>query len=483
MTNLMSISHRNEVVATRRGYTLLGLGLLIPGSAQAIAGPKKLGRFGLKVWISLVLLLILGIVLTLFFRNFMVGVITNPVFLKFASIAVFAVGFFWVGLTILTWWSARPARMGAIKGLVFSVIALILILALTFGTIWLGQSAWATGGALGNIFNGGGDSDTKQGRYNILLLGSDSGPGRSGVRPDSITVVSVSAETGRAVLISLPRNLEDVPFPRSSPLQALYPNGYGCDTAECLLNAIYMLGVEHADLYPDADDPGIQAMIEGVSGATGLEINYYAMINMEGFAALIDAIGGLTITILKRVPAEYGNKALEPGPDQHLNGKQTLWFARERHSGSDYDRMQRQKCVLAATLAQINPTLVATKFTDIAAASGEMAKTSVPSSQIGALADLALKAKKLPISSLSFTPPLINPGRPDFELIHQMVKDAIAGSEILDEQAKTPSTPAPSKSKSPKPAPSTEGPTKTKPTQDQPTENVTDDLDKVCSVG
>ena len=59
-----------------------------------------------------------------------------------------------------------------------------------------------------------GDKVAKQGRYNILLMGGDAGKDRTGLRPDSMTVASVDAETGRTVLISLPRNLEDVPFPR-----------------------------------------------------------------------------------------------------------------------------------------------------------------------------------------------------------------------------------------------------------------------------
>ena len=64
------------------------------------------------------------------------------------------------------------------------------------------------------VFGGGGDQVAKQGRYNVLLLGGDAGRDRVGLRPDSMTVASVDAETGRTVLISLPRNLQAVPFPQ-----------------------------------------------------------------------------------------------------------------------------------------------------------------------------------------------------------------------------------------------------------------------------
>jgi len=473
MTDVTSIAHRSEVVRTRRGYTLLGLGLLLPGSAQAIHGRQRLGRFALKVWLTLVGLGILVLAFTLIFPSAMVTVVGSGWVLRILAVLVFAVGAFWAALSLNTWWIARPRAMGAKKGAIFSVVALGLAVALAAGTLWAGSAAWAAGGALGHIFSGGGDTQVKHGRYNILLLGSDSGPDRWGLRPDSITVASVDAVTGRTVLIGLPRNLEYVPFPVTSPLNALYPDGYGCPTEECLLNAIYLLGVENADLYPGIADPGLQAMIDGVTGATGLTINYWAMINMEGFVKLIDALGGLTITINQRVALGTGSNAqyLEPGPNQHLNGEQTLWFARTRKGTSDYDRMHRQKCVMAAMLAQLNPTTVAMNFTQLASASGDLAQTSVPASQISTLTALALKAKDKPLTLVSFTPPLIDPAAPDFAFIHQTVADTITASEALDnpKPASTTATPT-SAPASPTDTPTTSG-------------NITEDLQQVCSVG
>ena len=81
------------------------------------------------------------------------------------------------------------------------------------------------------MFVAGPSEPPVDGRYNILLLGGDAGPDRDGLRPDSISVVSVDAETGQAVTIGLPRNLESVPFAEGSPLADAYPEGYGPSTA------------------------------------------------------------------------------------------------------------------------------------------------------------------------------------------------------------------------------------------------------------
>ena len=70
------------------------------------------------------------------------------------------------------------------------------------------------------LFPTGDAAAASDGRLNVLLLGVDAGPGREGVRPDSITVVSVDVRSGRPLLISLPRNLEKARFSRGSEAAA-----------------------------------------------------------------------------------------------------------------------------------------------------------------------------------------------------------------------------------------------------------------------
>ena len=64
------------------------------------------------------------------------------------------------------------------------------------------------------------------GRYNVLLLGGDAGADRTGLRPDSISVASIDAETGQTTIIGIPRNLYNAPFRKGSPLYGPYPDGY-----------------------------------------------------------------------------------------------------------------------------------------------------------------------------------------------------------------------------------------------------------------
>ena len=124
--------------------------------------------------------------------------------------------------------------------------------------------------------------------------------------------------------------------------------------------------------------------MEGVEGITGLKINYYAMVNLQGFRSMVQAVGGLTLNVRDRIPiGGVGGPVtgyIEPGV-QRLNGFQTLWFARSRESADDYSRMARQKCVMNAMLQQLSPSTVVTKFEEIAKASEQLVTTDLPASR------------------------------------------------------------------------------------------------------
>lgn len=466
---------------TRRAWVLLTFGLIIPGSAQAIYGlgrNRRFGRFALKLWLVVVALVVVIGLLLLTIRAAMIGLLATGWVLKIVAVAAIALAVFWLILAADTIVMVRPSGLGRRRGVVFSIVAIVVSASLAIATAAAGQAAWVTGGSLSTIFAGGGQTDQNHGRYNLLLLGADSGSDREGLRPDSITLASVSADTGRTVLFSLPRNMQRVPFIDSSPLHALYPDGYYCESMECMLNAVYLLGQEHASLYPGVADPGMQATIEAVEGLTGLSVNYDVMIDLQGFVDLIDAMGGITMDINDTIPIEpISGWSLQPGPNQHLNGTEALWFGRSRYASDDYDRMARQKCLMAAMLRQLNPTTVATKFAALAAASSETIMTSIPSSQIAAMASLALKAKALPIISVAFVPPFVSSAHPDVAFLQQTVTDTIAQSEALDAAA----TAAPASPATGQPtAPATPGGDATAPTTDG-NPDVTDDLDAICA--
>ena len=169
-----------------------------------------------------------------------------------------------------------------------------------------------------------------------------------------------------------------------------------------------------------------------VEGITGLQINYWAMVNMAGFKQLVDAVGGVTVNVRQAIPiGGLGDDVtgyIDPGK-QKLNGFEALWFARAREGSDDYSRMARQKCVMNAMVQQLSPESVLRNFEDLATASSEMFSTSLPASEASKFIDLALKAREQKMSTLSLVPPLINTGDPDIELIHDKVAEAIDRAE------------------------------------------------------
>ena len=477
--------NRSQAFALRRGLTLLGMTLVLPGSAQLVGGNERLGRTALRIWFVLLALVVLFVLLLFTFRPFAIGLYANPFTLQVLRFATPVLGLGWALLFINAWRIANPAALSKAGKVVVPAVAFGLALAVAFGSWTLSNAFNAQSRLFGNVFTGGGNAETSSGRYNVLLLGGDAGADRDGLRPDTMIVASIDAGTGRTVLFSLPRNMQWAPFPDSSPLKKLYPNGYWCKDQSCLLNAVYTLGMSHKNLYPGVKNPGIQATKEIIGNILGLDINYYALVDLKGFQALIDAVGGITLDVARKVPIGGGTDLttgrkypikgyVGPGKNLHLDGYKALWFARSREGSTDYERMARQKCVLNAMVKQLNPTTVLTKFQDIAKAGEEIVSTDLPTSQIGTMLDLAAKGRSLALSSVSFAPPLIPPVKPDFPRIRQIVVDKIKAAENADEgkSTKSPaSSPRVSGSSSPKPSSAT---TKSG-TQ-------TDNLDAVCTV-
>jgi LCP family protein required for cell wall assembly len=204
------------------------------------------------------------------------------------------------------------------------------------------------------------------------------------------------------------------------------------------VNAIYKVTTDnHSDLYPKAEaqgsTAGVEATKDAIEGVTGLKIQSYVLVDMAGFKRLIDALGGITVTVKTRLPIGgqedvYGQPInvkgwIEAGT-QHMDGKTALWFARARHGSSDYDRMQRQREVEDAMLAQLDPGTVLTHFKEIATAGRQLLKTDIPNGMVSTYIDLAIKAKKLGITKLELVPPTIDVINPDFAAIRAMIQGA-----------------------------------------------------------
>jgi LCP family protein required for cell wall assembly len=278
-------------------------------------------------------------------------------------------------------------------------------------------------------------------RANIVLLGSDAGPDRTGVRTDSMMVVSVDTATGDTLLVGIPRNLENVPFPESNPLHQLYPKGFNCGD-ECLMNAVWTLGDSRPDLFPGNPRPGRTSTVDVLGEITGLDLSHSVVIDLKGFQQLVDAMGGVEINATQRVCMRChldanGNFAwtsdkhewIEPGL-QHMDGEHALWYARSRAGSDDFSRMRRQRCVAGALLEQADPVSMFARYPQIAKAVKDNVSVDIPPDQLPAWVDLVqrIQAGKS-IRSLPLTSNVVRPANPDFGKIRSLVKKALTPPE------------------------------------------------------
>ena len=415
----------------RRALTLLLMTVLVPGSAQLVAGSRRVGRLALRVFLCLLgVLLVLGL-LALVSRSAVLWLATRGWVLAGLQVVLVAVALGWAALLVDAWRLGRPDRLPQRERRTM-LVALVAFLLVPGLVAWVGAGVGSARSAMASVFGTGEAASAAQGRYNVLLLGGDSGKGREGLRPDSIQLVSVDAATGRAVLFGFSRETENIRFRPGSTMARLMPEGWTCGD-ECLLNGLYTWGEDHRKEFPKGTkDPGLVATTEAVEALSGLDVQYYVMVDLQGFASIVNAVGGLDITVQRRTPIG-GNKTpitgyIEPGR-RHLDGYHALWYARSRVGSTNYERMARQRCVVTALVAQLDPQTVALNFRDIAKASTGLVRTDIPQDALGELATIALKTKQEKITSVNFVPPLIKPWDYDPAVVHRTVATAIARSE------------------------------------------------------
>ena len=414
----------------RRSLALMLMTLLMPGSAQLAAGNKRLGRVAVRVWLGLVALTAVLALIALTHRSWLLTLVTDPSWLLALRLLLIAAALSWAALFCDAWRLGDPP--GLRRGHRLTLVGVNSVLCVVTGgaLLFSAHLVAVQRDFIQTVFASGVASDPYAGRYNVLLLGGDSGSDRWGLRPDSITVASIDEDTGRTVLFSLPRNLEQVPFPEGSAMSEEFPAGFDCDG--CYLNGVYTWAIDHPELFPGEADPGVAATKQAVEAVTGLPIHYYAMVNLKGFQDLVDAVGGVTLDVPQDIPIGGIGGAITgriPAGVHKLDGYQTLWFARSRVADDDYSRMARQKCVMSAMLQQLSPRTVLTHVQDIAAASKQLLSTDLPASELDTFVGLALEARSQPVATVSFVPPQIQTSEPDFAMIHAMVEEALAKSE------------------------------------------------------
>ncbi|MEV7395643.1 LCP family protein [Aeromicrobium sp. NPDC092404] len=413
----------------RRALTLTAMTLLMPGSAQLVSGNKRIGRIAVRVWLGF--LVVGGVLLFLAMnsRKQLLSLVLETPLLPVGRWILIAGAIAWVALIVDAWRLGRPLELRRNHRLWMTGINSALCF-VTAGTLFFAAHLVAVQTSfVGDVFNASTVSKPQEGRYNVLLLGGDSGSGRSGLRPDSLTVASIDKETGRTVLIGLPRNLQNVPFPKGSVMAKQFPDGFNGEGQ--YLNAINTWANDHASLFKEKN-PGLKATMGAIEEITGLKLNYYAMVNMHGFSKLVDAVGGVRMDVQERTAiGGIGSPIrgwIEAG-EQTLTGDQALWYSRSRVQNDDFSRMGRQKCVMNAMLRQLSPQKVLFNVEKIASSSKSLLTTNIPKQDLDVFVDLALKAKTQKISSVSLVPPVIYTGNPDFAKVRRMIDRAIDRAE------------------------------------------------------
>ncbi|SDP29074.1 cell envelope-related function transcriptional attenuator common domain-containing protein [Pedococcus dokdonensis] len=425
----------------RRAFTLVLLTLLVPGSAQLVAGRRGLGRFALRAWASLVALAVVLGVVFLLSQSLAIGLLGRGWVLTVLQWLLAGFAMLWAVLFVDAWRLGRPATLLMATRRWLTGVTAALLVVTSGGLVYAASSVGAGRDAMNALFQGDEAFGAVDGRYNILLLGADSGRDRVGTRPDSIQLVSVDAETGSAVTFGFSRDTENINFRPGSTMARLMPEGWNCGD-ECLLNGLFTWAQDNrAKFPPGTANPGVLATREAVEALSGLDIQYYVMVDLRGFKKMVDAVGGLDVTVKYRTPIGGGTSPIvgwiEPG-EQHLDGYHALWYARSRQGSTNYERMARQRCVMTAMADQLDPQRVLTRFQKIAGASSGLIQTDLPQSELGRFADLAMKSRQHPIRSVNFVPPLMKPWDYDASLVTTTVQRTIKASEqAADTKAKS----------------------------------------------
>jgi polyisoprenyl-teichoic acid--peptidoglycan teichoic acid transferase len=240
----------------------------------------------------------------------------------------------------------------------------------------------------------------------ILLVGGDAGPGRFGLRADTVMVMSVQPVTGRVVLFGLPRNLARVPLPDSAA------RAFPCQCFPRPLNELYAYAQEHPALFPGDGTPGVNALRGVARRLLGIPIDYYALVDLRGFVDVVDALGGVTLWITEPIHIEIDRLGRGPGGPafdlqpgrRHLDGLTALAYVRSRKTTSDYDRMRRQRCLLAGLARQVDTRRMLRVFPRLVRLAKRDVSTDIPLHQLPSL--LGTTSRQRPrIEAFGFTPP------------------------------------------------------------------------------
>lgn len=263
-------------------------------------------------------------------------------------------------------------------------------------------------------------------RVNFLLVGVDSGFDRPHALTDTMLVVSVDPDATSA-MISIPRDLYGAPLPDGT-------------TYDQKLNMLMSEADGNPDRFPSG---GVGTLKEVVGDILGIEIHYFAAVNLIGFKDAVDAIGGVDITVKRAIadPVYSEDGELEPGfyiepGTYHMDGPFALAYVRSRHGPGDTDftRADRQQQLLTTIREKLAGNLVGSLPALLDVVKNTIS-TDIPSARIPSLARAIQQADMTQLERTVIQPPLVSVDedpiagyilRPDLDAIRELTDELLA---------------------------------------------------------
>lgn len=238
-------------------------------------------------------------------------------------------------------------------GIILAIAAIVLAGFLAFkGYLKLrdifqggGYSAALDGNADPNKLKGEGD-----GRINILMIGgrADNDPDGGGLT-DTILVMSIDPVNNKSALLSIPRDLW------------VRTNDYGSTKINAVYKFAHEDALEDGKNEKDASLAGARALQTEITDVLGVNMHYYAMVNIDGFVKAVDTLGGVPVNVPEdlRDPSmawkNGGRSLLVPAGQQKLDSKRSLFYVQSRYGSArgDFDRSERQRIFIAALMKEM----------------------------------------------------------------------------------------------------------------------------------
>jgi len=223
------------------------------------------------------------------------------------------------------------------------------------------------------------EESVKEKPVSIVLMGVDTRPKGGSLNTDVMMVASFDPKTKTAAVVSMPRD------------SYINVDGYRARKANQFYADFYVSAIRDGATKEQAEAEGKKAVREVLGKLYGIDVQYAAVINFQGFADVVDALGGVEVDVDMRM--KYYSKADGTNIDLHkgrqpLNGEQALGFVRYRQSNdgsnpsSDFDRNRRQTEVVGAIVDKLMTLGGAAKIGSVLDAVGDNVKADMPAGEM-----------------------------------------------------------------------------------------------------